>query len=227
MKILPELSWERKGETHRYTVTEDDWDTLVRAVAHEGQPYDGVMWSLIQRFIWIFPTYSSITDFVQAYAQPINPRWFPDGDLHLKYMKRNHRKAERLRDEEKRAARRVEYASQSIEDLDEKYLEVVNRILSGEGSTTVRGSVHYSASFARRGSNERTAMIAAGQFAKYRNMGPVIPSGAGYRRRVNWFFGAGGSHRVKMNLTFALPEPEAPPEVATETDSEDGECADA
>ncbi len=73
----------------RYVVTSEDILWLTRAVEKEchddGQVLDEnrVAQCLVNCFCLEATkgTYSSLTKFVQAYAQPVNPRWFPEGDL--------------------------------------------------------------------------------------------------------------------------------------------------
>jgi hypothetical protein len=212
MTTLSEIHWTRKDESIVYTLNQEDYETLVRAVAHEGKPYDGVAWVLIQRFCWVWPTYGDLETFVRAYAQPINPRWFPNGDKHLAYMKRNRqRRPRRAADELRRAKRRVEYAKQPIQDIDSKFVDVVENIMLGNTPTPVTKAVHYSASFARSGATGYQGYIDASQYAKRRRIGPVVNAGVGYNRGVNWFFAAGGSHRVDMNITIVPSVPTVPP----------------
>jgi len=209
MKILSKLVFSKRDTTREYQLTEADWDTLVRATAHEGKPYYGVIWALIQRFCWIYPIYKTLSSFVEAYAQPINPKWFPDGSKHKAFIKRNTAYPARIRSENKRAARRLLYSQQPIEELD-TYAKMVNAVLSGEKTSPVRGAVHYSASFAQRGATRtETAFNAAVRHATKRRIGPVVRSGVGYGRGVNWFFAAGGSHRPNTMQITILQESES------------------
>jgi hypothetical protein len=70
-----------------YEVTAEDRLWLLRAVAREGAVREQVAQTLINGFAFHhahrhMPT---LTKWIRAYAQPVNPRWFPDGDLHLKW----------------------------------------------------------------------------------------------------------------------------------------------
>jgi hypothetical protein len=218
MTTLPSITWERKGDTHIYQVTDDDRLTLIRAVAHEGKPYLAVAWCLLQRFCWLYPSYDSFARFIKAYAQPINPRWFPDGDLHQKARARAGADLSRIADLDRRAARRVQYAKQPIEQIDAKYIEVVDALLCGRTQSPCKGAIHYSASFAKPKHTDQQAFIAASRFAKQRHIGPVVHIEQGFRRGINWFFAAGGSLRVDMHIGFVIevemtvvpddPEPE-------------------
>lgn len=66
----------------------DDADRLwlSRAVEAEGQPRAHVAQTLVNRWAWLLDkgetAYPRLQDLVRAYAQPVNPRWFPGGDLY-------------------------------------------------------------------------------------------------------------------------------------------------
>lgn len=73
-----------------YQVTADDMMWLARAVEKEGKPQDVVAATLINGFCWARSCKNSkqtLATWVRAYAQPVNPRWYLKGDLHLKYAK--------------------------------------------------------------------------------------------------------------------------------------------
>lgn len=63
---------------------------LARAVEAEGEPRKLVAQTLVNRWAWLLdkqPTlYPTLAALVRAYAQPVNPRWYPDGDLFLKQL---------------------------------------------------------------------------------------------------------------------------------------------
>ena len=65
--------------------TEDDRLWLLRAVEAEGPPRSLVAQTLVNRWAWLWDTtpgrYLTLTDLVRAYAQPVNPAWFPEGKL--------------------------------------------------------------------------------------------------------------------------------------------------
>jgi hypothetical protein len=81
----------------RYSVTSDDVLWLVRAVEKEclddGDDADEncVAQALVNCFCLEATkgSYDSLTRFVRAYAQPVNPRWFPDGDLFQRWNARD------------------------------------------------------------------------------------------------------------------------------------------
>lgn len=72
------------GKTVRYEPTPIDKLWLLRAVAAEGEPRRLVAQTLVNGFVWARDerNYSgSLAEWVRSYAQPVNPRWYPDGDL--------------------------------------------------------------------------------------------------------------------------------------------------
>jgi hypothetical protein len=91
----------------RYDPTETDRLWLLRAVEAEGEPRDMVASTLVSGFLAARTRgyKSSLATFVQAYSQPVNPRWLPDGDLHAKW---------RERDPEERAARRLQHRARGV-----------------------------------------------------------------------------------------------------------------
>jgi hypothetical protein len=67
-----------------YVPTSEDKLWLHRAVDAEGEPRGQVAETLINGFMWArseldYP--KSLTAWIRSYAQPVNPRWFPHGDL--------------------------------------------------------------------------------------------------------------------------------------------------
>lgn len=67
---------------HTYRPTEADRLALSRAVTWEGPDHDQVAQTLVNGFCQAYSMdhEHSLEHHVQAYAQPINPRWFPEGD---------------------------------------------------------------------------------------------------------------------------------------------------
>ena len=74
-----------RGHTLPWTADDALW--LRRAVEREGEPREWVAQALVNRWALLKDQgraeYPTLASFVRAYAQPVNPRWFPDGDLHL------------------------------------------------------------------------------------------------------------------------------------------------
>lgn len=71
-----------------YAVTADDALWLARAVEAEGPVQAEVAATLINGFCFVRSRgYTrSLATFIRAYAQPVNPRWYPDGDLHREQL---------------------------------------------------------------------------------------------------------------------------------------------
>ena len=70
--------------------TDEDRLWLLRAVEAEGEPRPLVAQTLVNRFAWLWDTtpakYLTLTELVRAYAQPVNPAWFPDGKAYLQTL---------------------------------------------------------------------------------------------------------------------------------------------
>lgn len=63
---------------------------MLRAVSREGQPRRLVAQALVNRWAWLADfapgRYPHLRDLVRAYAQPVNPAWYPEGELHRQYV---------------------------------------------------------------------------------------------------------------------------------------------
>jgi len=196
----PEMTWTLNGAAHRYTLTPWDIETLARAVAREGAPAREVAWALIQRFAQVHGRgFSTLGKLVQAYAQPINPRWFLDGDKHLAEIARlqtadltETEKASRIADENARARRRKGYARAPWESLPEETRRMVLELVAGDVPSLHPSVVHYRASKAPSGATPDAAKAAAREFASHRGDLEVADVGAGFGRGVNWFFTSPG-----------------------------------
>ena len=115
----------------RYAVTAEDILWLVRAVEAEGHD-DGrdlderhVAQTLVNGFAYEFDrcNYPTLTAFVRAYAQPVNARWFPEGDLHKRWAARGKdtaAKAARRRDFH---AVRTDFVREAAEAVDRALIE--------------------------------------------------------------------------------------------------------
>lgn len=113
---------------------------LLRAVEAEGAPREMVAQALVNRWAYLvdhgyaqhFPTLASL---VRAYAQPVNPRWYPGGDLHTGAL-------ERGQDTEARArTRRDVHSTRSAFAASTR--AAVRRAMLGQ-LTLPPGVVHYS-----------------------------------------------------------------------------------
>lgn len=70
------------GGTYEPTHVDRLW--LLRAVQVEGPPQPMVARALVNGFCWARARRrygGQLMTWVRAYAQPVNPRWFPEGDL--------------------------------------------------------------------------------------------------------------------------------------------------
>lgn len=72
-----------------YAPTAEDKLWLSRAVAAEGKPFAGVARALVNLFMLQRSkgNAQTLATLVRAYAQPVNPRWFPTGDLYLAHAR--------------------------------------------------------------------------------------------------------------------------------------------
>lgn len=70
-----------------YTLTETDVIWLARSIRGECGPHPtreaaaAVSWTLMNRFMLLpaFAKWTSFTDLIRAFSQPVNPEWFADG----------------------------------------------------------------------------------------------------------------------------------------------------
>ena len=200
------MRWLKGNQVHEYAATNDDALWLARAVAHEGSPHDAVAWALVQRFALLYPTYPTVAELVKAYAQPINPRWFPDGDLHAKRLKQLASDPKKQADEIARARRREQYAQTPWDSIPAAARTAALEALEAHGDSPVPGAVHYRASTAPEGSTKKQAYARAQQYAANRpDLAAVVRIPQGYGRGVNWFFMAPSSQTLRL-----LPEDEPP-----------------
>lgn len=190
------------GNQFTYPISDIDRLDLTRAVAREGNPADAVTWSLLQRFAWLFPAYKTLSDFVRSYAQPINPRWFPEGDKHLSYVAslKKQRKVSEIREAEERARNRIEYAKANYSNIPSEYTELVLDVLGNKVKNPVPGGVHYIASQAPRNLSEPTARLLQEEYAENRSdlKEPIFLSSS--TTGNNWFFNVEGSDSLDINF---------------------------
>lgn len=70
----------------RLTWDDDDRLWLLRAVEAEGAPRDLVAQVLVNRWAWLWDRlpgkFTRLSELVRAYAQPVNPAWYPEGRLY-------------------------------------------------------------------------------------------------------------------------------------------------
>lgn len=188
----------KSKEIVRYHLTREDYVVLARALEHEGKPQVAVAWTLLQRFAYLYPLYKTLASFVRAYAQPINPLWFPDGANHIAWvaqLKAKNKLAE-ASDEIARAHRRKEYAAKSLHEISPHILEVIETVFASGVETPVPGSIHYRAPTIRT-SDRAMAKAAQDEFARKRNYLSVY---VGDPRRDNWLFADARSMLFRIEL---------------------------
>ena len=65
-----------------YDVTPHDLLTLARSIRKEGKSdLAELAWTYAQRLVAMRTTFDSLAELVTAHSQPINPKWFPDGEF--------------------------------------------------------------------------------------------------------------------------------------------------
>lgn len=191
---LPILKWSNSNGRHQYQVTPADRLTLIRSVWKEGKPYTEVAFTLLQRFGFLYPTYKSLSSFIRAYSQPINPRWFPNGDLHLaaisalKSKKQTSRIKEQISILEKNAQRRPAFASTPESDIPKSIVDIVDSVLSGNIESPIPKAIHFINSKATPEDSQQTAKQKALAYAEQNNLGKAVPTSSGFGSGVNWFF---------------------------------------
>lgn len=142
-----------------YAPTADDRTWLLRAVQREGQPRRLVAQTLVNRFAWLHSRghYPTLASFVRAYAQPVNPRWYPEGDLHRAAVSTiqnkpdlsSSQKRDQVAELEKRAAARRDVVAVSSR-FDPPVVEAVDRALELGAVDLEPGTVHFAAPTIRR-----------------------------------------------------------------------------
>ena len=72
----------RVKDGFRYTITDEDYLWLGRSLDGEGPNVAGYAWAYMQKFAG-FPSartrYRTLTNFIRAYSQPVNPIWMRGG----------------------------------------------------------------------------------------------------------------------------------------------------
>lgn len=66
-----------------YTLTDEDLLWAARMIEGEGGNRPGVLWTMAQRLALLHRAapHLTYTGLIRAYSQPINPRWFRDGEF--------------------------------------------------------------------------------------------------------------------------------------------------
>lgn len=197
----PVLHWELRGASHQYRLSTADVVWIARSLWREGAPQAAVGYTLLQRFASIYPKYSTLTRFIRAYVQPVNPAWFPNGYRHkrkLERLRKDGRHTE-AKSEAARAKNRLVYARTPWEEIPEKYRELTERLLQGTLPNPVPQSVHFCASQAKPGSSASEAQSSAEKYADKKGIGKPIKIAGGFGRGMNWFFRSKGE-AAKISL---------------------------
>jgi len=185
----PTLRWERKGRSYTYGVTPEDRVWFARALWREGKPALAVGYTLLQRFATITATYPTLSAFLRAYCQPINPGWFPGGRLSEASIQRALARgdAAAAAAERERAAKRVQYSSTPLAAIPAQHVELADAILAGQLSSPVPLATHFTMSFAAAGDTNAIARQKGEAFAAARGL-KLVELPDGYQRGLNWFF---------------------------------------
>jgi hypothetical protein len=180
------LVWTWEGKAYSLPLSTQDVLQLARAVNAEGYPQNGVAWALVQRAAWLKTKGIEISlgRLVQQYAQPLNPRWFPEGDLHQKQVAGlvATGKLDEAKAENRAADTRKTKAGASWADLSPSTHEVIREVLSGKDASPVVGAVHY---WATRGDDFSTNQVRRPDLI-------LLDRGFGYQK-TNVFFAVPGS----------------------------------
>jgi len=188
----PALRWEWRGKQYVYAVTDDDRAWFIRALWREGKPALAVGHTLLQRFALNYSTgknYASLTAFVRAYSQPLNPAWLPGAKLSEAFISRAEKanNTASADDERRRAANRVIYCSTPVTQVPKEYRDLADRILTGKTVSPVPTATHFTMSFAAVGDGEEVAKKKGEAFAGKRGL-TLVPLTEGFKRGLNWFF---------------------------------------
>ncbi len=183
--------WEEEPETERdlslpptqeelgYICYEDGTETLITpdgaiwlAKMIDGETWGGpneadaeaMLWSLIQRTgIWSFRTWS-LQKFVQAYSQPVNPKWTRTGKYCKEYYEDDYEGNIKSNCSEKKVDRRARNIRMSWEDTDELARRYVLDFAAGRLENNLLGAVGWFApstwrSRENNGANDEDNMV--------------------------------------------------------------------
>lgn len=209
----PVIRWTYRSQNYSYPVSDEDFLWWARAIWREGKPQITVGHTLLQRFTYLYSTsgvYKTLSEFLQAYCQPINPLWFPGGvksEARIKRLKAAG-DAAGVEAEQARAEQRVKYATTPLSKIPKKYRLLAEQILKGETVNPVPRAIHFTSSFASKGDSSTIARQKAVNFAKSRNL-EVVNIPEGFSQGVNWFFKLPATNPPRIEFGFvklaALP----------------------
>ena len=198
--IQSRISWKWKKRPFTYVLTPDDVLNLGRAIQAEGPPQSAVLWTLIQRFAFLFSTgeYTSLTQFLKDYVQPINPDWYPNGHRHLALIKELEKagKTKELQAEKSRALGRPAKGERKWEELSASVRHLVESTLTGNRPISrAPDAVHY---WASRATPQMTPSEAKAHNQKLKPELTLLDVGAGFGPGVNVFFSGSASQHLKQ-----------------------------
>jgi hypothetical protein len=198
----PILQWKKGEVSHSYQVSDTDRTWLARSLWREGSPRNAVAHTLLQRFAALYPKYSTLTKFLRAYVQPLNPNWYPGGYRHKRKVAflKKHRRHTEAQAEIERAKRRKQYSQTPWDQIPEQYRELTDRLLAGAVPNPVPSAQHFCASQARPGASHDQAKKAAEKYAEKKKLGAPIPVAGGFGQGVNWFFPVRGRNPPKIAM---------------------------
>lgn len=181
--------------TKMYTLSDEDVLWACRMVIGEGyHDVNEVLWCMTQRFMRLYgrTNYRTFTQLIQAYSQPINPKWRRDGV----FCRPGGRSHEKDSCNPKRLERRDVLAKATIPSLQKAhpaYAEVIQHVFSwaqGFSENTVPGAIHFA-----------VPSIVSRQPRNYASFGP-----ADYRNRLlRWRNSSEQREVAKHNWFMAIP----------------------
>lgn len=201
IRKTPTIRWSKDGKDNEYILTETDVLDLARSAWREGEPVAGVVHTLIQRYIATYPRkqWPSLSLFLRDYVQPINPRWFTTGDLHIAYA--NRLKGEDKERAEERAKAREQYAKTPLNKIPVRYRQIVQDVLNGTIKTPNPHAQHFAASTAKSTETPEQQKKRADSFGLHRKLGPALDMGVGFGPKVNWFYkGSNAVPAIKLSM---------------------------
>jgi len=188
IRKTPTIRFRKGDKDFEYILTETDVLDLTRSAWREGEPVAGVIHTLIQRYAATYPkkAWPSLSLFLRDYVQPINPRWFLSGDLHIAYA--NRLKGEDLERAIERAKAREQYAKTPLNKIPARYKTIVQAVLNGAIKTPNAQAQHFAASTAKATETPEQQKKRADSFGRHRNLGSALDMGVGFGPKVNWFY---------------------------------------
>lgn len=116
---------------------------FARSLNHEGSPLVWNAWTMLQRFVYMYPRFGSFEKFVRAFSQPVNPRWYPGGDLFEKTLAQT---PHELRGPlVVRGERRLRIAREGWADISPHVRETLTKILANELPSPNPASIDFAA----------------------------------------------------------------------------------